>query len=76
VIPERIIFISRGITVVCIYGKFRGHHYSVLFQYVVQFVEVCDNVEGRLLPVILGSKPDHSYVLWLDRQITFGRINY
>lgn len=50
-----------------IYGKFYGHQFSVLFQYIVQFVEVCDNVERRLLPVILGSRPDHSYSLWLDR---------
>jgi hypothetical protein len=39
---------------VCIYGKFRGHQLSVLFQYIVQFIEICDNVERKLSPVILG----------------------
>ena len=55
---------------VCIYEKFLGHQYSVLFQYIVQFVEVCGDVERRLLPVILASRPDHSYARWLDMQIT------
>jgi len=39
---------------VYMYGKFYGHQFSVLFQYIVQLVELCDNVERRLLPVILG----------------------
>jgi hypothetical protein len=30
----------------------------------------------KMLPVILGSRPDHRYVRWLDRQITLGLINY
>jgi hypothetical protein len=64
--------ILKDFPIVCIYGKFRGHQYSVLFQYVVQFVELCHNVEQSLLPVILGSKPDHNFARWLDRQITFG----
>jgi len=61
---------------VCTYEKFRGHQFSLLFQYIVQFVEVCDNVERSLLPVILGSRPDRSYARWLDRQIRFDWINY
>ena len=29
----------------------------------------------KVLPVILGSRPDHGYGRWLDRQITYGWIN-
>jgi len=33
------------------------------------------NRRSKLLPVMLGSKPDHRYAGRLDRQITFGWIN-
>jgi len=34
------------------------------------------NPRSTLLPVILGSSPDHRYAGRLDRQITFGGINF